>query len=282
MEAHAFTGCGKIRPRVAPSSPLLAWEYRWAKLWKPTPSQAAEKFARGWPLQARCWLGSIGGQNCGSPRLHRPRKNSPVRGPFNPLLAWQYRWAKLWKPTPSGVGNCGPAGCAFRRRGLAGCATVFPSMEKRTFFVTSVTWQHRPILQSDELARELLSTLLQCRAEGRFALHEFVIMPDHLHLILTPATALSLERAMQFVKGGFSYRVGKLRPNLMVWEKSFTNHRIRDERDYAQHREYIHHNPVRRHLALAASEFPYSSAHPGFDLDPSPFTAAKAASDSMP
>jgi putative transposase len=88
---------------------------------------------------------------------------------------------------------------------------------------------------------------------------------------------------MQFVKGGFSYRLGKLRPNLMVWEKSFTNHRIRDKRDYTQHREYIHRNPVRRHLALAASEFPYSSAYPGFELDPPPFsTAAKAASDSMP
>jgi putative transposase len=106
-------------------------------------------------------------------------------------------------------------------------------------------------------------------------------MPDHLHLLLTPAMALSLERAMQFVKGGFSYRVGKLRPNLMIWQKSFTNHRIRDERDYVKHREYIYSNPVRRHLALVASEFPYSSAHLGFELDPSPFsTAAKAASDS--
>ena len=107
-------------------------------------------------------------------------------------------------------------------------------------------------------------------------------MPDHLHLLLTPATALSLERAMQFVKGGFSYRVGKLRPNLMVWEKSFTNHRIRDEQDYLRHQEYIQRNPVRRHLALVANEFPYSSAHPGFELDPSPFsTAAKAASGAM-
>ncbi|MFZ3211886.1 MAG: transposase [Terriglobales bacterium] len=144
-------------------------------------------------------------------------------------------------------------------------------METRTFFVTAVTWQRRLILQSDALARELISALYDYRAADRFALHEFVIMPDHVHLLLTPAPTLTLERAMQFIKGGFSYRVGKTRPNLMVWEKSFTNHRIRDERDYQQHREYIHQNPVRRHLAQDASEFPYSSAHAGFELDPSPF-----------
>ncbi len=144
-------------------------------------------------------------------------------------------------------------------------------MATRTFFVTTVTWQRRAILQSDVLARELLSTLYDYRAAGRFALHEFVIMPDHVHLLLTPAAMLTLERAMQFIKGGFSYRVGKTRPNLMIWEKSFTNHRIRDKRDYEQHREYIHQNPVRKHLVPAASEFPYSSAHAGFELDPSPF-----------
>jgi putative transposase len=145
-------------------------------------------------------------------------------------------------------------------------------MEKRIFFVTTVTWQRRPILQSDELARELLSTLSDYRTAGRFALHEFVIMPDHVHLLLTPAAAISLERTMQLIKGGFSYRARRIRPNLMVWEKSFTNHRIRDERDYAQHREYIHQNPVRGRLAQDANEFPYVSAHAGFELAPPPFT----------
>ncbi len=144
-------------------------------------------------------------------------------------------------------------------------------MENRTFFVTTVTWQRRCIFQSDALARELLSTLYDYRAAGRFALHEFVILPDHMHVMLTPASGLTLERAMQFIKGGFSYRVGKTRPNLMVWEKSFTNHRIRDAGDYERHREYVHQNPVRKHLVRVASEFPYSSARAEFELDPSPF-----------
>jgi hypothetical protein len=36
--------------------------------------------------------------------------------------------------------------------------------------------------------------------------HEFVIMPNHLHLLLTPAAEIPLEKALQFIKGGFSYR----------------------------------------------------------------------------
>jgi len=102
-------------------------------------------------------------------------------------------------------------------------------------------------------------------------------MPDHVHLLLTPAATLTLERAMQLIKGGFSYRLGKTRPNLMLWEKSFTNHRIRDERDYEQHREYIYQNPVCKRLVKIASEFPYSSAHTGFELDPSLFRMAAEA-----
>ncbi len=148
------------------------------------------------------------------------------------------------------------------------------SVRSRTFFVTTVTWQRRCIFQNDSLATELLATIYHYRAAGRFLLHEFVIMPDHAHLMLTPATRLTLERAMQFIKGGFSYRVGKTRPNLMVWEKSFTNHRIRNAGDYERHREYIHQNPVRRHLVRVASEFPYSSAYPGFELDPFPIRGA--------
>ena len=62
---------------------------------------------------------------------------------------------------------------------------------------------------------------------------------------------------MQFIKGGFSYRLNKRGP---VWQPSFTNHRIRDWEDYEHHREYIRMNPVRARLALKPEEYPYISA----------------------
>jgi hypothetical protein len=45
---------------------------------------------------------------------------------------------------------------------------------------------------------------------------------------------------------------------------------VRDERDYEQHRKYIRLNPVRAGLVESPADYPYSSAHEGFSLDPTP------------
>jgi len=55
-----------------------------------------------------------------------------------------------------------------------------------------------------------------------------------------------------------------------IWERSFTNHRIRDAADYERHRSYIHLNPVRAGLIDLSEDYPYSSAHAGFALDEAP------------
>jgi putative transposase len=80
---------------------------------------------------------------------------------------------------------------------------------QRTFFVTTVTWQRRPIFRDQPKVTLLLDVLSHYRDQGKYLLHEFVIMPDHLHLLITPALDISLDRAVQFIKGNFSYRLGK-------------------------------------------------------------------------
>ena len=137
----------------------------------------------------------------------------------------------------------------------------------RIFFVTTVTAHRQPIFRRDAAARLLIETLAHYRDERKYLLHEFVVMPDHLHALLTPAPQISLERAMQFIKGGFSFRL-KLRPP--VWQASFTNHRVRDCEDYEHHREYIRMNPVRARLAATAEAYPYSSAAGVLRLDAVP------------
>jgi len=139
-----------------------------------------------------------------------------------------------------------------------------------TFFVTAGAYGHRSLFQTDRMATLLIDTLFRYRREGRFLLHEFVVMPNHLHLLLTP-TGIALEKAMQFVKGGFSYRAKKeLGLSTDVWERGYVDHRIRDAADYARHVTYVRQNPVEAGLVERAEEFPYSSAHPGFELDPCP------------
>ena len=138
----------------------------------------------------------------------------------------------------------------------------------QTYMVTSSTWERRSLFQAEPWAKLLIDTLYHYRGTA-YLLHAFVIMPDHFHALITPQT--SLEKAIQFIKGGFSYRAKKeLGSNLEVWQKGFQDHRIRDASDWVMHVSYIHNNPVNERFCGRPDEFPYSSAHAGFELDAVP------------
>jgi putative transposase len=138
----------------------------------------------------------------------------------------------------------------------------------QTYFVTSDTWERRALFRSESWARLFFKTLLSHRGDA-YLLHEFVLMPDHFHLLMTPETAL--EKAVQLIKGGFSFRAKKeLGSNMEVWQRGFSDHRVRDLEDYDKHRHYIHMNPVKKHLCASPMEYRYSSAYPGWKLDPIP------------
>jgi putative transposase len=126
-----------------------------------------------------------------------------------------------------------------------------------TFFVTSGTYNRRRLFQVSTNAELLIETLQHYRAEGRYKLHAFVVMPDHIHLLLTPQV-ITLERAIGLIKGGFSHR---LAPKLPIWQRSFTDHRVRDADDFIIRRNYIHQNPVRANLVTSPELYPFSSAH---------------------
>jgi putative transposase len=88
-------------------------------------------------------------------------------------------------------------------------------------------------------------------------------MPDHLHLIVTP-TDITIERTMQLIKGGFSHRLASKLP---VWQRGFTDHRIRDAADYNIRRNYLHRNPVEARLCESPEGYSFSSANPKLRLD---------------
>jgi len=131
--------------------------------------------------------------------------------------------------------------------------------ELRTYFITSATASRRRLFQVEQNANLLIQVIQEQRNKNRLQLHAFVIMPDHIHLLLTPAPEVSLEKAIQFIKGSFSFR---LKSKLDVWERSYTNHRITDIDDYDTHVTYIHQNPIRAKLVSEPSLYPYSSANP--------------------
>jgi putative transposase len=141
----------------------------------------------------------------------------------------------------------------------------------RTFFVTSSICEKRNLLQSDRSAGLFVRILYDYRVQGKFRLHDFVVMPDHFHLLLTVDCAMTIERAVQFVKGGFAFRAGReLGFSAPVWERGFSEGRILDAGTFKRTREYIRNNPVDRNLVSDVERYPYSSAYPGFEIDAAP------------
>jgi putative transposase len=81
------------------------------------------------------------------------------------------------------------------------------------------------------MAELFVHVLLGYRAQGKYLLHEFVLMPDHFDLLITPAP--TLERALQLIKGGFSFRAKKeLGLGGEIREKSYHDRRVRDWEEY--------------------------------------------------
>ncbi|MGB6134841.1 MAG: transposase [Acidobacteriaceae bacterium] len=128
---------------------------------------------------------------------------------------------------------------------------------QRTFFVTTRTHSGRRIFQVDRNAELFVDVLRSCAR--RFPIHDFVVMPDHVHLLLSVDGDLSIERAVQFIKGGFSYRVRKELGHMgEVWQRGFSEVRVNDDVSFRKHREYIAQNPVRAGLVQSAELYPWS------------------------
>jgi len=136
-----------------------------------------------------------------------------------------------------------------------------------TYFVTFLTWQRRRLFIVDSYARLFLKTLYHYRRQGAFHLHAFVLMPEHVHLLLTPGGDVTLEQALQLIKEGCSRAFGLEFGPKEIWQRGFTDHRIRDAEDYERHRSYIHQNPVKRGLVERAVQYQFCSAYPGYKLD---------------
>lgn len=146
-----------------------------------------------------------------------------------------------------------------------------------TYFVTTKTWQNRSVFQVKENAGTLVQCRLHYRDQGVYRLHEFVVMPKHLHVLLTPSIETSLEKAMQLIKGGSSHRIHRQREKSgLIWNSGFHEVTVRDAEDFEARRRYIHTNPIEARLVERAADWPWSSASGKFALDVMGSSGAKA------
>ena len=140
-------------------------------------------------------------------------------------------------------------------------------LKPQTYALTTVAHRRRHVFQRDAIAELFIATLFRYRDAGKFHLHAFVVMPDHVHILLTPGPEQSIERCTQLIKGGFSFAVRKEFAG-EVWQEGYHAHRVTDNGDLRNQILYIVNNPVEERLA----EYPHIHTTAAYmsRIDPQP------------
>jgi len=138
-----------------------------------------------------------------------------------------------------------------------------------TFFFTVTLDDRRSSTLIDHI--ELLrAAFRETHNERPFVIDAIVILPDHLHAIVTlPPGDSDFSDRWRRIKGSFTRSVlaagAKIsrdhRGEYSLWQRRFWEHTIRDERDFERCTDYVHFNPVKHQLATSPSDWPFSSLH---------------------
>ncbi|WP_049629328.1 transposase [Cellvibrio sp. pealriver] len=131
-----------------------------------------------------------------------------------------------------------------------------------------------PDRKSDLLVKEidcLRAAVKTVKQNHPFEINAMVVMPDHLHCLWTlPRNDYDYSTRWALIKANFSRRIAKdelikttrlKKGERGIWQRRFWEHTIRDERDFYNHIEYIHYNPVKHGYVGNAQDWPYSSIH---------------------
>jgi putative transposase len=122
-------------------------------------------------------------------------------------------------------------------------------------FITFSCFRHRPILGTPQSQDTFLEILEQSRTKYQFQINGYVVMPDHVHLLVSEPENKLLSTVVQVIKQRFS----RTRPETEVWEDRYYDFNVKTEDKRAEKLHYIHQNPVRRGLVEHPSDWPWSS-----------------------
>jgi REP element-mobilizing transposase RayT len=116
-------------------------------------------------------------------------------------------------------------------------------------------------LRQPALADMVVEALwFSARELKHYTLHAFVVMPNHVHLLLTAKVPLPL--LTKSLKGITARRANAMLDSTgkPFWQEESYDHEVRHEREFASIRRYIEENPVRAGLVGQAGEYCWSSA----------------------
>ena len=128
------------------------------------------------------------------------------------------------------------------------------------YFVTAGTQDRRPLFRDTRPCQILVKNLQFYRDRMKFALHGYVVMPDHIHLLVTPRQPATVSDIMRNLK---SYTSREIREALgirgPIWQRRFYDRVIRGGEQFRAALDYIHLNPVRAGLVQSATDYESSS-----------------------
>jgi putative transposase len=144
-----------------------------------------------------------------------------------------------------------------------------------SYFFTMVTERRAGILANDKARDCLREAIRHCRRQLPFRVDALVMLPDHVHAIWTlPTNDSDYSKRWGIVKKHFTQNwlasggaeqlvtASRLRYRRRgIWQRRFWEHALRDERDYQNHLDYLHFNPVKHGLVKNVIDWSYSSFH---------------------
>ncbi len=124
-------------------------------------------------------------------------------------------------------------------------ATIRQSLS--TYAITRLTHNRHPHFSTEPHAHLFIETLFRYRTANKFRLHAFAVMPDHVHVLITPSADISTPKCIQLIKGGYSHAARPICSGT-IWQAGYYDHRIRSIGDFIAQSRYIAANPTRSGL----------------------------------
>lgn len=130
--------------------------------------------------------------------------------------------------------------------------------ESRPYHVTWGTLHRARSLCREGLARAVIQCMEAEAARASVDLHVYCVMPDHVHVLLTPRDGANVVRFVQAVKSRATRAHWALGGEGRLWQRGFYDHVLRREESTPRIAEYILANPVRAGLVEDPRAYPFS------------------------
>lgn len=133
----------------------------------------------------------------------------------------------------------------------------------QSHFLTFSCYHRHPLLAQMQMQETFLLALEQTRRRFQMRIYGYVVMPEHVHLLLSEPDENMLSNAVQLLKSKVSIQARKQGKRIAgespFWQTRYFDHNIRNSEGFVTQLRYIHRNPVKRGLCATPEDWPWSS-----------------------